>query len=314
VSRVLCTSRPNPPLFLNSLGEIVSEKHLQILIENNPRVSDKDQIMESGPSRGDFEEALKSARLKAMSCLTTFRFERLFAMGSMSRRRFVKYGVASALAALGVASGYFLTRGSKESSSASVAKGLPPGQSEVNMLEVLQMDGVPEIKRDEWALEVYGEVQKPSKLSWSQFQELPSIITDSPFHCVTGWTRLMNRWEGVRFSEIAKAANPTANAKYATIECYDKYTTSLPLETLLLDDVLFAFGLDGKELQPEYGGPLRLVVPEKYGYKSAKWVRRVKFTETQELGFWESRGYSNTADPWTEDRYARGISPLNMGE
>jgi DMSO/TMAO reductase YedYZ molybdopterin-dependent catalytic subunit len=124
----------------------------------------------------------------------------------------------------------------------------------------------------------------------------------------------MNRWEGVRFREIAKAANTTANTKYSTIECYDKYTTSLPLENLLLDDVLFAFGLDGKELEPEYGGPLRIVVPEKYGYKSAKWVRRVKFTETQELGFWESRVYSNTGDPRTEDRYARGISPLIKGE
>lgn len=223
-------------------------------------------------------------------------------MGSMNRRRFMKYGVASALAV--VASGYFLTRGYKEPSNVSGAKGLPPGQSEVGTLQVLQMGGVPEIKLDEWTFEVYGEVQKPFKLSWSQFQELPSIVTDSAFHCVTGWSKLSNRWKGVRFIEIARAANLTANAKYATFECYDGYTTSLLLENLQLDDVLFAYGLDGKGLEAEYGGPLRLIVPEKYGYKSAKWVERVKFTETQELGFWESRGYSNTADPWTNERYA----------
>jgi DMSO/TMAO reductase YedYZ molybdopterin-dependent catalytic subunit len=223
-------------------------------------------------------------------------------MGPMSRRRFMKYGVTSSVAI--VTLGYFLTRGYKEISNASGAKGLPPGQSEVGMLQVLQMDGVPEIKLDEWTLEVYGEVQKPFKLSWTQFQELPNIVTDSAFHCVTGWTKLSNRWKGVRFIEIARAANLTANAKYATFECYDGYTTSLPLENLLLDDVLFAYGLDGKELEAEYGGPVRLIVPQKYGYKSAKWVERVKFTETQELGFWESRGYSNNADPWTNQRYA----------
>lgn len=271
-------------------------------------------VADAAVSIVDFEEALISGRQERCQCLITFRFMRLFAMGSLSRRRFVKYGVASALLGLGVVSGFFLIRGSKGPSSVSGAKtplhvGLPPGQSEVDMLEVLQMDGVPEIKLDEWAFEVYGQVQRPFKLSWSQFQKLPSAVTDSAFHCVTGWTRLSNRWEGVRFREIAGSANPTASAKYATIECYDEYTTSLPLESLLLDDVLFAYGLDGRELAPEYGGPLRLVVPEKYGYKSAKWVRRVKFTETQELGFWESNGYSNTADPWTEDRYASAQGP-----
>jgi DMSO/TMAO reductase YedYZ molybdopterin-dependent catalytic subunit len=231
-------------------------------------------------------------------------------MGSMSRRRFMKYGVASAMIGLGLVLSCFMIRRPEEPSDASRTSNisgsarLPPGQSEVAFLEVLQIDGVPGIKLDEWALEVYGEVQKPFKLSWSQFQELPNIVTVVAFHCVTGWTKLSNGWKGVRFREVAQAANPTANAKYATIECYDTYTTSLALESLLSDDVLFAYGLDGKELEPEHGGPLRLVVPQKYGYKSAKWVRRVKFTETQELGFWESNGYSNTADPWTEDRYA----------
>ena len=225
-------------------------------------------------------------------------------MDAMSRRRFIRYGVASTiLATVGAVSTYFLLRRPGQASSSSK---LPPGQSEVQALQVLHVGAVPEISVDDWTFEVAGEVENPVKLDWNQFMQLPKTISVSEFDCVTGWTTLDNRWEGVRFGEIAKLARPTVKAKYATVECYGAptYTTSLPLEDLLRDDVLFAYGLDGKQLAPEYGGLLRLVVPRKYGYKSAKWVRRVKFTETQELGYWESRGYSNTADPWTNDRYA----------
>lgn len=225
-------------------------------------------------------------------------------MGGMSRRRFMRYGVGSAiLAAVGVLTAYFLTRRPEASSGTGR---LPPGQSEVAALQVLHVDGVPDIDLGKWAFEVDGEVENPVKLSWNEFLQLPKTSDVSDFHCVTGWTKLDNRWEGVRFKEIANLARPTVRAKYATIECYGDivYTTSLPLEDLLRDDVLFAYGLDGKPLEPKYGGPVRLVVPQKYAYKSAKWVKRVIFTETQELGFWESRGYSSTADPRTNDRYA----------
>ncbi len=225
-------------------------------------------------------------------------------MGAMSRRRFMRYGVGSAiLAAVGLLTGYFLTRRPEATSGTGR---LPPGQSERSALQVLHVDGVPAIDLGKWVFEVDGEVENPVKLSWNEFLQLPKTIDVSDFHCVTGWTKLDNKWEGVRFKEIAKLARPTVRAKYATIECYGGtvYTTSLPLEDLLRDDVLFAYQLDGKPLEPHYGGPLRLVVPQKYGYKSAKWVKRVTFTETQELGFWESGGYSNTADPWTNDRYA----------
>lgn len=224
-------------------------------------------------------------------------------MNPISRRKFIRYGVVSAtVAALGIVSAYFLT--SRPQSSPSAGR-LPPGQYESSTLQVLHVDGVPGINLADWAFEVYGEVESPLKMSWGQFQQLPKTTDVSDFHCVTGWTKLDSRWEGVRFEEIVKLAHPTTKAKFATIECYGEpfYTTSLPLEELLRDDVLFAYGLDGKPLAPQHGGPLRLVVPEKYGYKSAKWVRRVKFTETQELGFWERGGYSNTADPWTNDRY-----------
>ena len=224
-------------------------------------------------------------------------------MNAINRRKFIRYGVASAiLAGLGALSTYFLLRRPEQASG--TAK-LPPGQSEVQALEVLQVDGVPTISLDAWALEVSGEVENPFKLDWNHLMQLPKTVSVSEFDCVTGWTRLNNRWEGVRFGEIAKLARPTVKAKYATIACYGTpaYTTSLPLDYLLRDDVLFAYNLDGKPLEPEHGGPLRLVVPGKYGYKSAKWVKQVRFTETQELGFWESQGYSNTADPSTDDRY-----------
>jgi DMSO/TMAO reductase YedYZ molybdopterin-dependent catalytic subunit len=225
-------------------------------------------------------------------------------MSAISRRRFIRYGVASAiLAGFGAVSAYLLLRRPEQSTGAGR---LPPGQSEVGALEVLHVDGVPAISLDEWAFDVNGEVENPFKLDWNQFMQLPKTISVSEFDCVTGWTKLDNRWEGVRFGEIAKLARPTGKAKYATIACYGDptYTTSLPLAYLMRDDVLFAHGLDGKQLVPEHGGPLRLVVPGKYAYKSAKWVRQVRFTATQEFGYWESRGYSNTADPSTNDRYA----------
>jgi len=225
-------------------------------------------------------------------------------MSAISRRRFIRYGVASAiLAGFGAVSAYLLLRRPEQSTGAGR---LPPGQSEVGALEVLHVDGVPAISLDEWAFDVNGEVENPFKLDWNQFMQLPKTISVSEFDCVTGWTKLDTKWEGVRFGEIAKLARPTGKAKYATIACYGDptYTTSLPLAYLMRDDVLFAYGLDGKQLVPEHGGPLRLVVPGKYAYKSAKWVRQVRFTATQEFGYWESRGYSNTADPSTNDRYA----------
>jgi len=225
-------------------------------------------------------------------------------MDLMGRRKFIKYIAASAAVTIvGAISAYFVTR--KPETTPNDSSRLPPGQSEVQSLEALSVSQVPQISMSDWAFEAYGEVENPVTLSWDQFTQLPKIVDVSDFHCVTGWTKLDNTWEGVRLEEIMKLVRPTAKAKYVTIECYGTpfYTASLPLEDLLQEHVLFAYGLDGKPVPPGFGGPLRLVVPQKYGYKSAKWVRRVKFTETQERGFWETRGYSDTADPWTNDRY-----------
>ncbi len=189
-------------------------------------------------------------------------------------------------------------------SSVTTKNRIPPGQREVEELRVLHVGNIPRFDPATWTFQVFGLVKKPFEITWTEFQNLPAIEVQSAFHCVTGWSKLDNGWSGVSFKEIFDMAEPNDNAGYSTIVCDGGYTTSLPVKELLDDDVLFAYKLDGKELEPRFGGPLRLVVPRKYAYKSAKWVRKVKFTEQQELGYWELRGYSNTADPWKEERYS----------
>ena len=181
---------------------------------------------------------------------------------------------------------------------------LPPGQYEAGKLRTLHVGTIPPFDEKSWTLEIYGLVKNPMILSYAEFKELPRVISVSDFHCVTGWSKFQNKWEGVQFKTIMQRAKPLENVRFATIECERGYTTSLPLEELIMEDVILAYRLDDRELPPEHGGPLRIVVPHKYAYKSAKWVRKIKFTEDQELGYWESQGYSNTADPFTNDRYS----------
>ena len=185
-----------------------------------------------------------------------------------------------------------------------IASLLPPGQYEVASLRKFHV-GLPNYFDEEtWTLEVEGLVEKPLTLSYMELMNLPRAVRVSDFHCVTGWSKLKSAWEGTLFTTIMRESRPLKEAKYATIVCENGYSTSLPLSDLALDDVMLAYRLDNAELIHPHGGPLRLVVPHKYAYKSAKWVRKIRFTETQELGYWETRGYSNTADPWTEDRYS----------
>ena len=132
---------------------------------------------------------------------------------------------------------------------------------------------------------------------------MPIKKINTDFHCVTGWTVYDQSWEGVLSREIFKISKPLKSVKNVTIECEKEYTTSLSLDDFLDNDVLFAYKLNGEFLEPERGAPVRLVVPKKYGWKSVKWVRKVKFTEDKELGYWEVRGYHDNADPWKEERY-----------
>ncbi len=181
---------------------------------------------------------------------------------------------------------------------------VPPHQKVTGKFPVLHIGSVPKFDPGSWNFIVEGLIENEIRLTYAEFLELPKTVTKSDFHCVEGWTRLDNVWEGVLFRTIADLAKPLTHAKYVTVVAEGNYTTSLPLQDLLDEDVILAYRLDGKSLPPDHGGPLRLVVPKKYAYKSAKWVRKVRFTEKQELGYWEKRGYSNTADPWKEERYS----------
>ena len=181
---------------------------------------------------------------------------------------------------------------------------LPPGQREVRKWPRLDLGIVPRFDPKEWDLRVDGEVARPLRLTYDELLALSRMTVMSDFHCVTGWRTFENEWVGVTIRELADRAQIKPTGRYATFRCGDGYTTSHPTSVLYDDDVLLAYQWDGKPLPLEHGGPLRLIVPKRYAWKSAKWVRAITFTEPEELGYWEVRGYSNTADPWTEDRYS----------
>lgn len=143
------------------------------------------------------------------------------------------------------------------------------------------------------------------RLNWDEFLRLPKGESLSDFHCVEGWSVLGCRWEGVRFKSLIDLVKPRATAKSVTFECADGYTTSLTLEELSGDDVVLAYKLNGNYLEDDIGAPVRLVVPSKYAYKSAMWITKIKFTSKKEMGYWEVRGYSDTADVWKNDRFSR---------
>jgi DMSO/TMAO reductase YedYZ molybdopterin-dependent catalytic subunit len=180
---------------------------------------------------------------------------------------------------------------------------VPPNQKVTSKFPVLHEGSIPTFDPETWDFVVEGLVEKPMVLGYRDFLKLPTVVSVSDFHCVTGWSRMDNKWEGVAFKTISELAKPLKEARYVTVVAEGDYTTSLPLKDLLDDDVLLAYRFDDKPLEPKHGGPLRLVVPKKYAYKSPKWVRKLRFTAEQELGYWEKRGYSNTADPWKEERY-----------
>jgi len=188
---------------------------------------------------------------------------------------------------------------------------LPPNQVPIKRLLKWGTDHpaitskIPKISLDTWALVVGGEVKKPLRLDWNEIATLPKTKSISNFHCVEGWSVLDCEWEGIRFRTIVNLAEPLNSAKYVTFEGADGYTTSLTLEELSKDNVLLAYTLNGKPLEEGYGFPLRLVVPDKYAYKSILWLTQIKFTSKKELGYWESRGYSDTAHIWNDDRFAK---------
>lgn len=163
----------------------------------------------------------------------------------------------------------------------------------------------PELRKENYWLTIDGEVEKPVKLSWCDFLALPQSSSTSDFHCVEGWSVLDCKWEGVRIRDIERIVKPLNVARAVSFESADNYLTSLFREELAGDDVLLAYKLNGELLEEGLGAPVRLIVPSKYAYKSALWVMRLRFTRNKELGFWERRGYSDSADVWRNDRFKR---------
>ena len=181
---------------------------------------------------------------------------------------------------------------------------IPIGQHAVPNWPVLDLGVQPDIPLTEWSLEIKGDVKNPFKLSWKEFLALPQVKDVSDFHCVTTWSRMDNKWEGVAFKTLAEKAKPKQFAEFVYIVGYDHYSTNLKLKECLDDDVLLVHTWEGKPLPREHGGPVRMITPKKYAWKGSKWVKEIYFLSTERLGFWEERGYSNSAEPWFNDRYS----------
>ncbi|WP_138006604.1 molybdopterin-dependent oxidoreductase [Halalkalirubrum salinum] len=181
---------------------------------------------------------------------------------------------------------------------------LPPGQRETDRFPVLSKSGTPSWTPEEWTFEVWGAVSDPLAYTYEEFRDLPAETHLQDFHCVTGWSKFDCQFTGVPFAEIVDRAGVREEAEHVMFHSLDGYTTDLSLSECLEDGVLFAYDYDGEALPGDHGGPLRVVTPQKYAYKGAKWVTGVEFLTEPERGYWELRGYSDSANPWAEERYS----------
>ena len=181
---------------------------------------------------------------------------------------------------------------------------LPPGQKLTDGFPVLDLGVQPQIPLSDWRLKIDGLVEKPAQLAWEQFNALPQVEDMSDFHCVTTWSKYDCRWQGVAFTTLYELVPPRSEARFVYFTSYDGYSPNVALEKCLEDDVLIATSFAGASLPREHGGPARVIIPKLYAWKGAKFVNGITFLADDKFGFWEVRGYSNTADPWTEDRYA----------
>jgi len=182
---------------------------------------------------------------------------------------------------------------------------IPPRQSRTLKWPVLDASGAPSIDLARWRFSVEGLVARPGSWNWEEFQGLPRVKVFADFHCVTRWSRLGNLWEGVSLRELVdRAGGILPKARFVTIYGYDYgWTTNLPVEDLLVADALVALIHDREPLSTNHGGPARLIVPQLYAWKSAKWLAGLEFTENDRAGFWERNGYHMRGDPWKEERF-----------
>jgi DMSO/TMAO reductase YedYZ molybdopterin-dependent catalytic subunit len=183
------------------------------------------------------------------------------------------------------------------------ARRLPPGQHTVRDWPVLDLGTHPNPGLRDWKLTIEGLVEKPVTWGWDDFTAMAQSESVSDVHCVTSWSRYDNRWQGVAVRDLLALVRPKREAKFVLFTGYDSYTTNLPLAVFDDADVLLASHWQGEPLTREHGGPVRVVVPKRYFWKSAKWVKRIRFTDQDHPGYWEVRGYHNDGDPWLEQRY-----------
>ncbi|MGN6779403.1 sulfite oxidase-like oxidoreductase [Rhizobium sp.] len=181
---------------------------------------------------------------------------------------------------------------------------LPPGQHLVKNWPVLDLGVQPQISLSNWRLDVIGFVENRLSLDWATFQAIEQSTRVSDIHCVTTWLRYDNRWEGVSTRDLLDLAMPTAEAQHVLLTSYDGYTTNLPLADFAAEDAILATAWEGQPLTVEHGGPMRLVVPHLYFWKSAKWLNRIELIGADRAGFWEKNGYHMYGDPWREQRYS----------
>jgi DMSO/TMAO reductase YedYZ molybdopterin-dependent catalytic subunit len=181
---------------------------------------------------------------------------------------------------------------------------VPPGQHLTEKWPVLHYGSIPKINPDKWKLHIFGMVDKEIILSLAEFQALPQVTVFADIHCVTTWSRLNNYWRGVSVAELKKIVNIFPQAKFVIVHASGSFTANLPIDEFFETDVLLATRHNDQEISADHGGPVRLVVPRLYFWKSAKWITGIEFTDLDRPGFWESAGYHNHGDPWLEERYS----------
>ncbi len=181
---------------------------------------------------------------------------------------------------------------------------VPPGQYVTKKWPVLSCGDTPEVDPAGFALRLFGRVEAEHTFDWQALQALPRREVVADFHCVTRFSTLDNPWSGFSTRDVLAAVQPTTDTTHAMLHCYGGYTTNLPLEDLRSEHALFADRHGGEPLAPDHGGPLRLVVPHLYAWKSAKWVSGIEFLNAHERGFWEENGYHTYGDPWAEQRFS----------
>ena len=180
---------------------------------------------------------------------------------------------------------------------------LPPGQYLTEKWPVLHAGEVPDVDLATWTLEVTGEVEEPLSLSYDGLRQLPATEVTTDIHCVTRWSRFDARFTGVHWRELAALCRPEPTARFAIAHAEAGFTANVPLSALEDEHALIVYEADGEPLTPEHGWPVRLLIPTKYFWKSAKWLRGLELRATDEPGFWERYGYHNEADFWREERY-----------